>query len=127
MPLDDPTFTNPYLMHFLSSPSTVATLAALGLIAVVVALAVPRRRFLVLATGVSAAAQSAASRWHPSRGWTTLALSPQPLEAVRTALRPDASTTCGRGPWPTVRPTSPSSSRSPAAWHSCCGARSGRS
>ncbi len=86
MPLDDPT-TNPYLMHFLSSPSTVATLAALGLVAVVVALAVPRRRLLVLATGVSAAAVGGFTL-APSRGWTTLALSPQPLDAVRTALRP---------------------------------------
>lgn len=86
MPLDDPT-TNPYLMHFLSSPSTVATFAALSLTAVVVAMAVPRRRFLVLATGISAAAVGGLTL-APSRGWTTLALTAHPLEVVRTALRP---------------------------------------
>ena len=49
MPLDDRP-TNHYLMHFLSSPSTVATFTALCLLAGIAALAVPRRRFLVLAT-----------------------------------------------------------------------------
>lgn len=79
--------TNSYLEYFLSSPSTVATLVALGLLAGVVALSVNRRRLLVLATGLSAAAIGGLTL-APSRGWTTLALLPEPLAAVRTALRP---------------------------------------
>jgi hypothetical protein len=84
--LDD-VLTNPYLQHFLSSPSTVATLIALCLLAVVVALGVRRRRLLVLATGLAAAAIGGLTL-APSRGWTTLGLLPQPLDAVRLALRP---------------------------------------
>lgn len=78
---------SPYLSHFLGSPSTVATFAALCLLAVVVALGARRRRFLVLATGVAAAAIGGLTL-APARGWTTLALLPQPLDAVRAALRP---------------------------------------
>lgn len=79
--------TDPYLAHFLSSPSAVATFGALCLVAVAVTLGTRRRRFLVLATGVAAAAVGAFTL-APARGWTTLALLPQPLEAVRAALRP---------------------------------------
>ena len=57
------------------------------LIAVVVALAVPGRRLLVLVTGVSAAAVGGLTL-APARGRTTLTLTPQPLEAVQAALRP---------------------------------------
>lgn len=82
--------SNPYLQHFLASPSTVATFAALCLLAVGVALGARRRRALVLATGVAAAAVGGLTL-APSRGWTTLALLPQPLDAVRAALRPSAA------------------------------------
>lgn len=79
--------TNQYLQHFLGSPSTVATFVALCLLAVVIALSAGRRRLLVLATGVAAAAIGGLTL-APARGWTTLTLLPQPLEAVRLALRP---------------------------------------
>lgn len=79
--------TDRYLVHFLSSPSAVATFVALGLVAVVVALAARRRRLLVLTTGLAAAAVGGFTL-APARGWTTLALLPQPLGAVRDALRP---------------------------------------
>jgi hypothetical protein len=79
--------TNQYLQHFLGSPSTVATFVVLCLLAVVIALGAGRRRVLVLATGVAAAAIGGLTL-APARGWTTLTLMPQPLEAVRLALRP---------------------------------------
>lgn len=79
--------TNQYLQHFLGSPSTVAMFVVLCLLAVVIALGAGRRRVLVLATGVAAAAIGGLTL-APARGWTTLTLLPQPLEAVRLALRP---------------------------------------
>lgn len=81
--------TTSYLQHFLASPSTLATVVGLGLLAVVVALGVRRDRVLVLCTGISAAAVGGLTL-APSRGWTTLALLPEPLEAVRANLRPSA-------------------------------------
>ena len=86
MLLDD-LLSDRYLQHFLASPSTVATVAALGLLAVVVALAAPRRRLLVLATGLAVAGIGGLTL-APARGWTTLTLQPDPLAAVRTALAP---------------------------------------
>jgi hypothetical protein len=84
--LHDP-LTSFYLQHFLGSPSTIATFVALCLLAVLVALGVRRRRLLVLATGVAVAAIGSLTL-APARGWTTLALLPQPLDAIREALRP---------------------------------------
>lgn len=84
--LDD-LLTNQYLAHFLSSPSTVATLLALGLLAGVIALLVRRRRLLVLLTGLSAAAIGGLTL-APARGWTTLVINTDPWAAITTALRP---------------------------------------
>ena len=78
---------NQYLQHFLDSPSTVATFVVLCLLAVVVAVGAGHRRGLLLATGVAAAAIGGFTL-APARGWTTLTLLPQPLEAARFALRP---------------------------------------
>lgn len=82
-------FDDPYVAHFLGSPSTLATFAVLVLLGGVVALSVRRRRILVLATGVAAAAVGALTL-APARGWTTLAVTADPVTAVATALHPRA-------------------------------------
>lgn len=86
----DALLSNPYLAHFLASPSTVATFLVLGGVSVIVAFSVRRRRLLVLATGTAAAAIGGLTL-APSRGWTTLSVTPDPVAAVSTALKPEGA------------------------------------
>lgn len=86
----DELLSNPYLAHFLASPSTIATLVGLSLVAVVLSLLARRRRLIVLATGIAAAAIGGLTL-APARGWTTLAVTADPVASVRVALTPEVA------------------------------------
>ena len=79
-----------YVQHFLHSPSTVATFLLLLALSGLLALVCPRRRLQLLAAGVSASAVVALTVV-PAGGWTTFAVTADPVAAVRSALslRPD--------------------------------------